>query len=325
MPKLVPILFCRIPAFDSTSQVDRSYKMSSNEEVREADQVAEDANDMAKKIDIRMGNMEERMDNMEKRLGVIAHMISQKSNENGRRRQKDLAALSQTVRSRLPLSDQEKAGQVVETAGLRSWMTPTRPGAFLLHGHVEAFGGGSAIHALCNALPNLVQRKNSHLTVTHVCGRDEDPEGLGQYYGGAAMMRSFIEGLRRHRPSDTNGIQDSLNLAAAHRGQLAEICQTFGRLVSQLDEGTTLICIIDEIAKYERDAKALEAMGYISQLMYDLRQRITIKIFATSTTAVTKMRRFFPDDSILDLVTVSGGGNGGIDRVYEELKAGFAD
>jgi hypothetical protein len=50
MQKLVPILFCRTPAFDSTSQVDRSYKMSSHEEMHKAVQVAEDTNDMAKRI-----------------------------------------------------------------------------------------------------------------------------------------------------------------------------------------------------------------------------------------------------------------------------------
>ena len=92
--------------------------------------------------------------------------------------------------------------------------------------------------------------------------------------------------------------------------------------------GTTLVCIIDEVAKYERDAaidEALEVMGYVSQLMYDLRQRITIKIFATSTIAVGKMRRFFPNDLILHLSTVSGSGNVGIDGVYRELQAGFAN
>lgn len=185
----------------------------------------------------------------------------------------------------------------------------------------------SALSALCTILPTLVQQRDSRLAVTHFCGRDEDTEGLGQYYGGAAMMRSFIRELLRHRPSNTNGIQCSVDLAAAHRGQLAEICQTFGRLVSQLDEGMTLICIIDEIAKYECDAaidEALEVMGYISQLMDDLRQRITIKILATSTIAVREMRRFFPDDSILEVSTVSGSGNVGIDRVYRELMACFA-
>lgn len=153
MPKLVPILICRIPAFDSTAHVDRSYKMSSHEEMRKAVQVADHTIDMARKIDFRMSNMENRM-------GEITNMISQKLNDNERRRQEELAAMAmaQTVRSNtpsripvpmqptgavedrqaeLPLSDQEKAGRVVDTAELRSWMTSTRPGAFLLHGHAE--------------------------------------------------------------------------------------------------------------------------------------------------------------------------------------------
>lgn len=58
----------------------------------------------------------------------------------------------------------------------------------------------------------------------------------------------------------------------------------------------TLVCIVDEIACYECEAvieESLEVMGYISQLMFELRLRITIKIFATSTIAVRGMRIFF--------------------------------
>ena len=92
MPELVPILLCRIPAFDSTSQVDRSYKMSSHEEMREAVQVAEDTNDMAKRIHTQIGDTERRMGDMENRMGDITNMISRRLNDN-EQRQEELAAM----------------------------------------------------------------------------------------------------------------------------------------------------------------------------------------------------------------------------------------
>jgi hypothetical protein len=65
--------------------------------------------------------------------------------------------------------------------------------------------------------------------------------------------------------------------------------------------------------------------GYISQLTYELRLRITIKVFATSTKAVREMRGFFPHDSILNFSTILSSGNPRIGGVYREIEAGFAD
>lgn len=54
--------------------------------------------------------------------------------------------------------------------------------------------------------------------------------------------------------------------------------------------------------------------------MYDLRLRITIKIFATSTIAVREMRRFFSDDSVLDISTVLNSGNLSITEYIESWR-----
>ena len=127
---------------------------------------------------------------------------------------------------------------------------------------------------------------------------------------------------------DTSGIQNAVDLAGAEQGQVTALCQVFSWLVSRLPEETTLVCIVDEIAFYERDAavdEALTVMDCISQMMYDQRLNVTIKILATSTIAVREMREFFPEDSTLDLSGVSGSGMLTSDGFQREMDGGFDD
>ena len=229
--------------------------------------------------------------------------------------------------AKLSSSDRAKAKQVVGSIEFRSWLTSNDPGDFLLHGHAEVSNGVSALSTVCSILTTVLRQRNSHLAVTHFCGRSADPQGLGLYY---TMVRSFVSQLFRHPTCNTNDIQYNVDLTAVRRGQLAQVWRPFGWLVSQLPAGTTLVCIIDEITNYEGvDAVhgAFGVMDCISLLNNELKHRmITIKIFATSTIADGgKLRKFYKDASILDFSTVSGSGNVGIDDVYRELEAGFTD
>ncbi|KAH6639085.1 hypothetical protein C7974DRAFT_387829 [Boeremia exigua] len=223
-------------------------------------------------------------------------------------------------RESLPWADRGRAGHVVNMDQFKTWMISPEPAALLLHGHCVSVGGATALSILCSTLTGALRQKPGFLALTHFCGLHEEVEG--QYYGGVALLRSFIAQLLCQQPFDTRDIQYSVDLASAEQGQVAGLCQVLGWLINRLPQETTLICIIDEIAYYERDAavdETLEAMTYISQLMYDPRLRTTIKVLATSTIAVREMREFFPEDSILDLSAVSGIELSNSDEVGREL------
>ncbi|KAF3009697.1 hypothetical protein E8E13_008651 [Curvularia kusanoi] len=229
--------------------------------------------------------------------------------------------IAQDKQAALPSRERGKAGQIVSKAEFRSWITSTGPKALLVHGHGTTLGGVSALSMLSTILTRTLRQRQNFLAITHFCGIHEDEDE--PYHGGVAMMRSFVSQLLCQQKFNTNGIQYSVDLAAAKLGQVAAICQTFGWLISQLSEETTLICIIDEIGCYERDAaidETLEVMSYISQLMRSPVTRATIKIFATSTIVVREMREFFPE-SVLDLSSVSSSGILSSDGLQRELEA----
>jgi hypothetical protein len=206
----------------------------------------------------------------------------------------------------LPWTDRGRAGPIVNTEQFKTWMVSPRPATLLMHGDCASLGGVSALSLLCSTLTQALRRRSNFLSLSFFCGLHDEEDG--QYYGGAAVLRSFIAQLLCQQPFDTRNIQHYVNIAGAERGQVASLCQIFGWLVRQLPAELTIVCIIDEIAYYERDAavdEMLEVLAYITQTMYDSNHRATLKILSTSTIAVREMRDFFPVDSVLDLSAVS--------------------
>ncbi len=209
-------------------------------------------------------------------------------------------------RESLPWADRGRVGQIVNMNQFKTWMTSPGPSSLLVHGHCMSVGGTSALSLLCSTLTQTLRQRNNFLALTHFCGLHEDVDG--QYCGGTALLQSLIAQLLCQQPFDTTGIQYNVDLASAEQGRVAALCQLLGWLVNRLPENTTVVCIIDEIAYYERDAAiddALEVMAYISQIMYDPRLRVTIKVLATSTIAVREMRQFFSEESVMDITAVS--------------------
>lgn len=226
----------------------------------------------------------------------------------------------------LPSAERAKARQIVNIAEFKSWMTSTRPVTLLLHGVGVNLGGVSAFSMLSTVLTHTLRQREGFVALTHFCGLHADEDE--PYYGGTALLRSFIAQLLCQQPFDTDSIQNAVDLAGAERGQVTGLCQVFGWLVNRLPEQTTLVCIVDEVAYYERDAaidEALDVMGYISHMLYEQRLKATIKLLATSTIAVREMREFFPEDSIVDLSGISGSGFLNSDSLQREIDGDFAE
>ncbi|KAJ8114484.1 hypothetical protein OPT61_g3642 [Boeremia exigua] len=223
----------------------------------------------------------------------------------------------------LPWTDRARGGHVVNMDQFKTWMTSPGPSTLLVHGHCVSVGGTTALSLLCSTLTKALRQRSNFLALAYFCGLHEDMDE--RYYGGVALLQSLIAQLLCQQPFDTRGIQHDVDLAGAEQGQVAGLCQVFAWLAHQLPEETTLVCIIDELAYYERDAaidETLEVMAYISQLIYNSRLRATIKVLATSTIAVREMREFFPEDSILDMSAVSSTGildSGEVERELDEF------
>jgi hypothetical protein len=224
----------------------------------------------------------------------------------------------------LPSADRGRAEQIVNLQRFHDWLVSPYPTWLLLHGPCTSLSGMTGMSAFCSTLTRTLRERQNFLSLAFFCGmHTSERQGV---HGGSAMLRSLAAQLLCQQRFDTANLHRMVDLAGVQRGELAGLCQLFGWLVRQLPRGMTLICIFDDLGYYERESFFFEtsvAMNYIVQLMQDQSIAVLIKIFATSTISVRKMRGFFPEGSVLDLSTVSDSDGSSRQRLRRQLDEGF--
>ena len=224
----------------------------------------------------------------------------------------------------LPWADRGRTEQIVNSQRFHTWVVSAHPSWLLLHGSCTSLSGMTAMSVFCSTLAQTLKQRQRFLALTFFCGmHTTERQGI---HGGTALLRSFAAQLLCQQQFDTTNLQRFVDLAGVQRGELAGLCQLFGWLVRQLPRGMTLICILDDLGCYERDSFFSEAsvvMSHLVQLMQDQSIAVVVKLFATSTTSVRKMRQFFPEGSVLDLSTVSDVDGSSRQRLQRQLEEGL--
>ena len=135
-------------------------------------------------------------------------------------------------------------------------------------------------------------------------------------------MQNFTAQLMCQQRFDTSNLHNFIDLGSVQTGELAGLCSLFSWLVRQLPRDMTVICIINELVLYERDGFVVEAssvLRFVVGLMQDRSIAVTLKLFATSTVTVRRMRGFFPEDSVVDLSTVSDVDGSSLQRLQRQM------
>ncbi|KAF9691342.1 hypothetical protein EKO04_010564 [Ascochyta lentis] len=220
--------------------------------------------------------------------------------------EKDDLSYFDTKYERISSVDRGRTERILGIERFKSWLVTPRSSLFLILGECESVGGVTALTLFCaTLLQALREKKGTFLSLAFFCDRhrEDDP-----YAGGIALVRSFIAQLLSQHPFNTVNVHHNVDLERVRKHKGTELCNLLSWLVRQLPDNVTLLCVIDGLGYYERSMmveEAFNAVACISRMMHEPGLRATVKVLTTSPVPVRTMRQFFPEESILNLSTLS--------------------
>lgn len=225
------------------------------------------------------------------------------------------------TQERLPVSDRQRAGQLVTQSAFAGWMTRPSSAELLVHGDLEGQQYVSAVTLFCTHFVRTLSGLPSsadNSVISFFCGRHLEREAPSA--GGRGILRCFIAQMLdlcilRYGPSAVTGADYGLDTGLAERGGIGQLASLFWRLVAILGQGShshgrcqTLFCVVDGIKYYERDefwGEASQVLGLLlSMARADPWQQLggcIFKLLVTSSSPTRLVRGMFPEARLLTM------------------------
>lgn len=235
---------------------------------------------------------------------------------------------------KLDLDQKAKAEAIVNTHEFRTWLVSPSSSKLLIHGHMSGTKTFSALSLFCTNLMTSLRDREGFYSLIFFCGLHLDTDGDENeeaYVGGVSMIKSLIAQLLRCHSFNTWSLPHELNPFDFPENNMEKLCGLFGWLLHQIPRSITLVCLIDGIEYYERDAYLADmstALAYILSLTLDNTMNAPFKVLVTSPRQTSLVRKPFENESdggeILSLKAKSGtGGRLDHSRLQRRLEQGL--
>ncbi|OJJ42681.1 hypothetical protein ASPZODRAFT_137067 [Penicilliopsis zonata CBS 506.65] len=246
----------------------------------------------------------------------------------------------------LPWRQRAHAEQVVNTQQFQDWIVSPYSAKLLVHWDFqlpECIAGISPLSVLCTTLSQALGAQERFLSAVFFCGRhvetareqealDEDSDGSRSSSssssrsssGGRSLLNSLILQLLDQQAFDTRSLSQQVAMSVVQQGQLDELIHLLVCMVRQVPETTTLFCIVDGVAFFERTEfqdESLRVLSALLALVHDQAVSATVKVLFTSSPGTEIVRAAFePEDLLLDVSGLPGGGELGEERLLRALR-----
>jgi len=224
----------------------------------------------------------------------------------------------------LPEPERVLAEQAVNTQLFRNWIVSPSSAKLLLHwgsSPPTTVAGVSPLSVFCRTMAQALRARERFVSLVWFCGRhvgdeddDDDDDGDEAWRrrppGGRTMLASLIDQLLRQHVFDTSdlGRGDDVHLGALQAGQPAARAALLTWLVRRLPATTTVFCLVDGVALYEREefeGEALSALSALLRLTVDGAVAAAVKVLFASTPSSDVVRGAFErvrqEDLILEV------------------------
>ncbi|PSN62688.1 hypothetical protein BS50DRAFT_624507 [Corynespora cassiicola Philippines] len=225
---------------------------------------------------------------------------------------------------RLPQGDRARAEHMVRTERFKRWISSLEKDLLLIHGDCSSSGNFTALSWFCCTISRAVKQRDNFVVLLFFCSRHDEDD---LYFGCRSLLRSFISQLLCQHPFDTRTLHDQIDLVKIEDGDIEELCVLFDQLIRQLSAKSTVICLVDGLGYYERDAAvedALQVFAFISHMIHDQSILAIFKVLALSPVPVRALREFFQGESFMGLPSTSAaGGTASRLRMSRQLDESF--
>ncbi|UKZ53156.1 hypothetical protein TrVGV298_006948 [Trichoderma virens] len=205
----------------------------------------------------------------------------------------------------LAAKDIAQAEQIVHTQIFCNWIVSPNSAKMMVHWDLQPpkiVAGISPLSLFCSTITQGLRIKQRILSVLWFCGRHIDPSEVGEQVGGHCMLASLIDQLLRQHTFDTRSLSSSFNMASLQQNDYNELMGLFEWLVKELPNTTTLFCIIDGVALFEREehwGQSAPVFLKMVNLTNDPTVPAVVKVLFTSTPGTGMVRGAFEQEDLI--------------------------
>ncbi|KAL2856502.1 hypothetical protein BJY01DRAFT_179455 [Aspergillus pseudoustus] len=193
-------------------------------------------------------------------------------------------------------ADQGQAQQLLQSTQFSAWFWPLASDILFVNGNFDHSSRTSPLSYLCAQLALTLSEDPGCIVLQFFCGQHESetdplrgPQGLLRsitsqlLYSGYAFSRAFI---------NTRTYSEAIR---AH--SVEDLCITFRRLVSQLPLNQKVLCVVENISRFERE-EWYHDLGFVVEMLYRITQddsfKPSLKVLFTGATARSRTELVLP-------------------------------
>ena len=189
---------------------------------------------------------------------------------------------------------------VISSPRFQRWVAASGTDLIYVEGHFDSsrFGKTSPISYFCANLAQLFRDSAKSITLHFFCGQHMASNDHLQ--GPRGLVRSLLSQILQNWPSaplngvDLSGFND--NHAAI---PMEDLCQIFELLLRQVPTHSTVFCIIDDLAQFEKDRWEDDYWHFLRMLgtlIVGQESGIRFKVLITSSTKSKRLQEHVPEE-----------------------------
>lgn len=179
----------------------------------------------------------------------------------------------QAQREDLAVKSQEMSGAIADTEQGTAWMTSAKA-LLLVDGHCEddCHGATSPLSVVCASLARHFAGSHPYVVLQYYCNHQGIVVPHGLPAGPLGLIKSLLAQLL-HQSDDVLQENLWLNVEICNKAVLEDIgglCQLFESLTYYINRSKITVCVIDEIAQFERAHDGLGWADGMRQVAHSL-------------------------------------------------------
>jgi hypothetical protein len=189
---------------------------------------------------------------------------------------------------------------VISSSRFQGWLLASGADLIYVEGHLDSsrFGKTSPISYFCANLAQLFRDSATSITLHFFCG--QHVASNDDLQGPRGLIRSLLSQLLQIWPNALLHGVDLAGLNGNHESiPIEDLCQIFELLLRQVPIHTTVFCIIDDLAQFEKDRWDEDYWHFLRMLgtlIVGQESGIRFKVLITSSTKSKRLQEQVPED-----------------------------
>jgi hypothetical protein len=189
---------------------------------------------------------------------------------------------------------------VISSPRFQRWVAASEKDLIYVEGHLDPsrFGRTSPISYFCANLAQLFGDSATSITLHFFCGQhvafNDDLQGP------RGLIRSLLTQLLKIWPSDLLYGLDFAGFIGNHESiPMGDLCQIFELLLRQVPIHSTVFCIIDDLAQFEKDRWDEDYWHFLRMLgtlILGQESGMKFKVLITSSTKSKRLQEHVPEE-----------------------------